>query len=638
MPTLQVHLSLTGKPSEMLVQWATAAVLDAASVTVLYSTQADLSQPVTVYGGTVSSYTQLQYFDVPALLQPDMDEVSGPPVSTAELCQLLAVPEHLGGLPPNCSAATRLQPQTGNVNNPDHVYSSPSLVSVLLQNLNASTRYFYRLSGDPPSTARSFTTLPPHATHSEAFPTSFAVFADVGQTVVSAANIAALADDSDTRLVLLAGDLSYADGLGERWDTWGELMSMLLSSRPMAATVGNHELERGENGVPMLARYPTPYVAAKSSSPYEYSFDAGPAHIIVLNSYAGARGAARQVAWLRGALARVDRRRTPWLIAMFHTSWYSSHVSRSYRNAGEPLRWATEEMLAAAGVDIVFSGHLHHYERSFPVVNRTREACGPVHLNVGAAGCVRSCCLVGQSCKLTCSRACAQGSRRPDGGLQGARARVVRLSAGVVRLRNSEAGERVARFLDLDARGMRHHQQPVQPGRALDRRLGCGQLRVHRRQQRRGAQAVGRGVDCARCARLRQQTRQRRGPPVTLPPFMLMLQRSVASLARLCHVIAALSAALLSLCADGAPYARPVRELAREAGCRRAASARAAARALRHLCVRRPARGRDERARVHFLRHLQGQVRHERQGYPADVHAGGKQRRAEPEARGHSAA
>ena len=181
--------------------------------------------------------------------------------------------------------------------------------------------------------------------------------------------------------------------------TWGELMSMLLATRPMAAAVGNHELERGEAGVPMLARYPTPYVAAKSTSPFDYSFDAGPAHVIVLNSYPGARGAARQVAWLRGALARVDRRRTPWLLCMFHTAWYSSNVARAYRNAGEPLRWATEEMLFAAGVDIVVSGHVHHYERSFPVVNRTRDACGPVHLNVGAAGCVRFL-----HCSCSCGR------------------------------------------------------------------------------------------------------------------------------------------------------------------------------------------------------------------------------------------
>ena len=412
----QMHLGLTGKPSELLVQWATTASPDARAVAVELSTSSDFAAPVTAYGGAVSFYTQLQFYDVDALLQPDMDEVGATP-SKAELCRLFAVPEHLGGLPPNCSSSARLAPQFGIANNPDHVYCSPTLVSVLLQNLDASTQYFYRVSGDSPNTLRTFTTLPPHATHAEAFPAAFAVFADVGQTVVSAANIAALADDPETRLVLLAGDLSYADGVGERWDTWGELMSVLIASRPMAAAVGNHELERGENGVAMLARYPPP-MAAKSSSPFDYSFDAGPAHVIVLNSYAGARGATRQVAWLRGALARVDRRRTPWLIAMFHTAWYSSNNARAYRNAGEPLRWATEEILAAAGVDIVISGHVHHYERSFPVVNRTRDACGPVHFNVGAAGCVFVCARA-SPCALRYALR-MQGAWRSHGWLQGA--------------------------------------------------------------------------------------------------------------------------------------------------------------------------------------------------------------------------
>jgi len=133
----QVHLGLTGRASELLVQWATVGVPDA--FTVQLSTRADLGDPVTVYGGAVRSYTALQFYDVDLLAKPQMDEV-GAPISKGELCRDLAVPEFLGGLPPNCTAETRLTPQGGIVNNPDHMYSSPSLVSVLLQNLEANTQ------------------------------------------------------------------------------------------------------------------------------------------------------------------------------------------------------------------------------------------------------------------------------------------------------------------------------------------------------------------------------------------------------------------------------------------------------------------------------------------------------------------
>lgn len=140
--------------------------------------------------------------------------------------------------------------------------------------------------------------------------------------------------------------------------------------------------------MPLIARHPTPYVAAKSASPLDYAFVAGPAAVIVLNAYAGASGLPAQAEWLRGALSRVERAKTPWLIVVFHTPWYSSNNARSYTRAGEPLRWAVEHILFEAGVDIVLSGHIHAYERSHPVFNRTRTACGPTHLCVGDAGCV----------------------------------------------------------------------------------------------------------------------------------------------------------------------------------------------------------------------------------------------------------
>jgi hypothetical protein len=161
-----------------------------------------------------------------------------------------------------------------------------------------------------------------------------------------------------------------------------------LTSRALTHAAGNHEIERGEAFVPLIARHPTPYVASKSASPLDYAFVAGPAAVIVLNAYAGASGLPAQAEWLRGALSRVERAKTPWLIVVFHTPWYSSNNARSYTRAGEPLRWATEQMLFEAGVDIVLSGHIHAYERSHPVFNRTRTACGPTHLCVGDAGCV----------------------------------------------------------------------------------------------------------------------------------------------------------------------------------------------------------------------------------------------------------
>jgi hypothetical protein len=163
-------------------------------------------------------------------------------------------------------------------------------------------------------------------------------------------------------------------------------MEPLAAAKPVMGCAGNHELERGEAFVPFTTRHPTPYVESKSASPLDYAFRAGPAHILVLNSYAGSRGLTAQADWVHGALSRVDRSATPWVIAVWHAPWYSSNGARTYTRMGEPMRWRLEQAMYDAGVDVVLSGHIHAYERSHPVFNRTRAACGPVHLCVGDAG------------------------------------------------------------------------------------------------------------------------------------------------------------------------------------------------------------------------------------------------------------
>jgi acid phosphatase type 7 len=50
------------------------------------------------------------------------------------------------------------------------------------------------------------------------------------------------AADYDT--LLLPGDLSYADFIQTRWDSYGRLVQPLASAWPWMVTQGNHEVER----------------------------------------------------------------------------------------------------------------------------------------------------------------------------------------------------------------------------------------------------------------------------------------------------------------------------------------------------------------------------------------------------------
>ncbi|OCK75430.1 acid phosphatase [Lepidopterella palustris CBS 459.81] len=70
-----------------------------------------------------------------------------------------------------------------------------------------------------------------------------------------------------------------------------------------------------------------------------------------------------QYQWLAKDLASVDRKKTPWVIAMSHRPMYSSQVS-SYQ---KHVREAFEGLLLENGVDAYLSGHIHWYERLYPL-------------------------------------------------------------------------------------------------------------------------------------------------------------------------------------------------------------------------------------------------------------------------------
>ncbi|EFY93510.1 acid phosphatase precursor [Metarhizium acridum CQMa 102] len=72
-----------------------------------------------------------------------------------------------------------------------------------------------------------------------------------------------------------------------------------------------------------------------------------------------------QYRWLEKDLASVDRKKTPWVIAMSHRPMYSSQVSDYQKN----MRDAFEGLFLKYGVDAYLSGHIHWYERTFPLGN-----------------------------------------------------------------------------------------------------------------------------------------------------------------------------------------------------------------------------------------------------------------------------
>jgi Calcineurin-like phosphoesterase/Iron/zinc purple acid phosphatase-like protein C len=70
-----------------------------------------------------------------------------------------------------------------------------------------------------------------------------------------------------------------------------------------------------------------------------------------------------QYQWLVKDLASVDRKKTPWVIAMSHRPMYSTQVSSYQAN----IRNAFEDLLLKNDVDAYLAGHIHWYERLYPM-------------------------------------------------------------------------------------------------------------------------------------------------------------------------------------------------------------------------------------------------------------------------------
>lgn len=113
---------------------------------------------------------------------------------------------------------------------------------------------------------------------------------------------------------------------------------------------------------PYKNRFHVPYKASGSTSPLWYSIKRASAYVIVLSSYSAFGKYTPQTKWLEEELPRVNRSETPWLIVVMHSPLYSSYVHHYME--GEPMRTIYEPLLVQHKVDVVFSGHVHAYERS----------------------------------------------------------------------------------------------------------------------------------------------------------------------------------------------------------------------------------------------------------------------------------
>ncbi len=263
--------------------------------------------------------------------------------------------------------------------------------------LEHSTQYVYRVGGYSPanttmrySDAFTFTAAPVIDKNRS---TTVATLSDHGtfellgfKTVDKMVNYYNSGDSNKAfDHVHVSGDLSYAglstafeplhidkeDEFEHMWDLLGVQNQPVAARVPWMVTDGNHE--RFYDWAAYKARFtmPSNFVEREgyaSNGNFWYTYQYGNAQWISLDSEADLDEGSPQISFLQAALekANANRAAVPWVVVTLHKPLYCSME-------GTPGGYADklEGILNKNGVDLVFTGHMHGYERIHPVQEGT---------------------------------------------------------------------------------------------------------------------------------------------------------------------------------------------------------------------------------------------------------------------------
>lgn len=267
-----------------------------------------------------------------------------------------------------------------------------------MTDLLPGTEYTYRVGDDHAadwSDTYTFTTQDFQKDNFE-----FVAFGDHGMSdeAQNTANLVRSFDNAE--LVILSGDISYANGDQSIWDDHGNKYETTMSNIPWMMTPGNHENET-EDGFDFDA-YETRFETQSSSgTDFWHSFDYGGVHFIGISTEHPYYEGTDQLQWIKEdlAAANANRENVPWIVIYGHKPLYTSHGHPTHDDTMIELRTLLEPILFENSVDLAIWGHDHFYERSWPVVNgniTTRGLNGeglmfvsgfsPIHIVAGVGG------------------------------------------------------------------------------------------------------------------------------------------------------------------------------------------------------------------------------------------------------------
>jgi len=229
--------------------------------------------------------------------------------------------------------------------------------TAVLSDLDAGTHYRYRIRSDGVQVAGGpdfyFRTAPEPGANA---PVRLIVWGDSGKGDSAQMTVAGalVADSAD--VALHVGDIVYPSGEAHYYDPrFFTPYAPLLRRTPMWVVAGNHDVANTQSFLDAWYMPSNPV----DGSEFYYSFDFGDVHVMAINSNAGLTSAVKN--WIAADLQATTRR---WKIVFLHHTIYSCG---NYHGSSSSLINALTPLFDAGGVDLVLTGHDHHFERSFPL-------------------------------------------------------------------------------------------------------------------------------------------------------------------------------------------------------------------------------------------------------------------------------
>ncbi len=210
---------------------------------------------------------------------------------------------------------------------------------------------------------------------------SFTVIGDIQGGIITWENISKLMIEKRPQFIIHVGDLVRNGPNDYEWiDEFFKPAHLLLSQVPLYPAIGNHE----QNASNFYRYYNLPENNAF------YTIKKGPVKFIFADTNKDILPGSKHYKWLELQLAQSKE---PWIIVVHHHPIFIS-ANDAYRSSlmatahkGDPNIIHLKSLYEMYNVDLVLNGHVHDYERSWPIYkNHINNNNGVVHITTGGGG------------------------------------------------------------------------------------------------------------------------------------------------------------------------------------------------------------------------------------------------------------